>query len=103
MWAELGGYDEKFLSPGGGLVNLDTYKRACNLDNSQLIWILGEGTFHQFHGGVAANAKVSPIDQFMEEYIRLRGYPFTAPDNVPWYFGRVSRHVWQSIRESVKD
>lgn len=29
MWAELGGYDEHFVSPGGGFVNLDTYKRAC--------------------------------------------------------------------------
>src|SRR5262249_36058225 len=43
LWTQLGGYDERFRAPGGGLVNLDTYVRACTLPDSQLITLLGEG------------------------------------------------------------
>ena len=103
MWTELGGYDECFVSPGGGFVNLDTYKRACELPDVQLITLIGEGTFHQFHGGVVTNAMVSPTKQFAEEYARLRGKAFRTPHNTPWYYGQVNKHHWPSIRRSVED
>jgi glycosyltransferase involved in cell wall biosynthesis len=103
MWAELGGYDEHFVSPGGGLVNLDVYARACELPDSQLIVLLGEGTFHQVHGGVATNAMVSPAAEFHAEYRALRGHDFVAPQPDCIYLGRVSPQVRSSIRESVRD
>ncbi len=103
MWAEIGGYDEHFESPGGGLVNLDAYARACELPDSQLIVLLGEGTFHQVHGGVAANALVSPAAEFHAEYRALRGHEFAAPDPDRLYLGRLSPQVMHSIRESVRD
>lgn len=87
MWNELDGYDVRFRSSGGGLVNLDTFKRACELPDSQLIILLGEGTFHQFHGGVSTNAKCPPINKFMDEYNEIRGVEFRCPDQSPWYFG----------------
>jgi hypothetical protein len=93
LWAELGGYDERFLSPGGGLVNLDTYVRACSLPDSQLIVLLGEGSFHQVHGGVATNAAVHPWKQMHDEYVRIRGVPFAKPTVSPLFLGSVTRHV----------
>ncbi|MFM7138594.1 MAG: glycosyltransferase family 2 protein, partial [Planctomycetota bacterium] len=51
-WDALGGLDERFVTPGGGMVNLDFYRRACERAGT-LVTLLGEGTFHQFHGGVA--------------------------------------------------
>jgi glycosyltransferase involved in cell wall biosynthesis len=101
LWEELGGYDERFRSPGGGLVNLDTYARACALPDSQLITLLGEGTFHQVHGGVATNATVHPWDTFHDEYVAIRGYPFAKPDVVPLFLGFVDRHAIPSIALSV--
>jgi len=89
LWDELGGVDERFVAPGGGLVNLDTYKRACELPGSQLIVLLGEGTFHQVHGGVATNSVLSPWGTFHEEYVRLRGHAFSQPQIEPLYLGRV--------------
>ena len=100
MWTELGGFDEQFRSPGGGLVNLDTYVRACGLGGSQLITLLGEGTFHQVHGGVATNSVVSPWDAFHDEYVRLRGRPFAKPESVPIFVGSVDRRVLPSIAAS---
>jgi glycosyltransferase involved in cell wall biosynthesis len=101
LWSELGGYDERFRSPGGGLVNLDTYARACSLPESQLILLLGEGTFHQVHGGVATNALSHPFERFHEEYVQIRGKPYAAPNVVPLYLGAVNRRVIPSIARSV--
>jgi hypothetical protein len=39
----------------GGLVNHDLYRQACALEGAELITLLGEGTFHQFHGGAATS------------------------------------------------
>jgi hypothetical protein len=95
LWDELGGLDERFRLPGGGTVNLDTYVRACALPDSQLIVLLGEGTFHQVHGGVATNATDSGIvRRFFEEYEAIRGRPFEAPRRTPVYFGSMP---WQSL------
>ena len=56
LWTELGGYDRRFTSVGGGMVNLDTWSRALALPGITPIVLLGEATFHQFHGGTMTNA-----------------------------------------------
>lgn len=102
LWERLGGYDERFRCPGGGVVNLDTYIRALALPNVQLITLLGEGSFHQVHGGVATNAKVSPWDEFAAEYMAIRGVPIQVPDAQPIYLGHVRRNVLPSIASSAQ-
>jgi len=41
--------------------------------------LLGEGVFHQFHGGVATNVKPAhhPMQIFRKEYEQIRGVPYT--------------------------
>ena len=75
---ELGGFDEDFQSPGGGLVNHDFLKRAVDRQEFNHVVLLGEGSFHQFHGGVATNCPLSihPWQQFADEYELLRGQPY---------------------------
>lgn len=103
-WDRLGGYDERFRSPGGGLVNPDFLVRACGLLGPPVI-LLGEGTFHQFHGGVATNAPraARPVRPMFDEYIAIRGRDFEPPtgqptllgglppEAVPWLAAAVSR------------
>ncbi len=101
IWDELGGYDERFVAPGGGLVNLDAYRRACDLPGSQLVVLLGEGTFHQVHGGVATNALISPAAAFHQEYAAIRGEPFRAPEVRPLYLGRLATHALPSVAWSA--
>jgi len=79
MWAELGGYDALFTSAGGGMVNLDTWKRALALPGAVPIVLLGEATFHQLHGGSSTNA-AEPIARGLivaEEYLDIRGERFS--------------------------
>lgn len=87
-WERLGGYDERFTSPGGGLVNPDIYGRACDLLGPPVM-LLGEGTFHQFHGGVASNAPRTgrPVQSMAAEYARLRGRDFAPPRDRSILFG----------------
>lgn len=89
---KLGGYDEVFRTPGGGFVNLDFFSRAIEVHGMPLIVLLGEGSFHQIHGGAASNAKdpekISRL--FAEEYERIRGRPYRAFEVKPFYIGNFS-------------
>jgi glycosyltransferase involved in cell wall biosynthesis len=52
LFLEIGGFDERYQSAGGGLVNLDFFSRAVAAADP-VFTILGEGTFHQTHSGAA--------------------------------------------------
>lgn len=94
-----GGLDERFRSPGGGLVNLDLFKRLVEDPGVSPICLLGEGSFHQLHGGVATNVPMPehPWESFAAEYEAIRGAPYAPPaPREPLYFGEVpgeARHL----------
>jgi hypothetical protein len=102
LWGELGGLDSRFVTSGGGLANLDLFVRACELPDVQLVVILGEGTFHQVHGGVSANAPVSRWNEFHSEYVSIRGKPFSGPKLPALVFGSVTPKVATSIAWSAQ-
>lgn len=106
LFNSLGGYDERFLSPGGGLVNLDFYRRACESPDVQLVVLLGEGTFHQIHGGVMTNAAAEEKSlrwrRFEQEYVVIRGRPFRPPDKQPVFLGGMPPQALGSLAFSAK-
>lgn len=102
QWDELGGYDERFRMPGGGLANLDMWRRACLAPASQPILLLGEGTFHQLHGGVATNAGRHMFPEFAIEYQQIRGQPFRPPEIELLYLGRLHPAVLPSLAWSAQ-
>ncbi len=105
MWRELGGLDEAFRLAGGGRVNHDLYRRACELPGAQLVVLLGEGTFHQTHGGAWTSGGMRQADADVE-YEALRGRRFQRPANDPVFVGRVPqpalRHLEHSVRWAVE-
>jgi glycosyltransferase involved in cell wall biosynthesis len=101
-WTELGGYDAAFVSPGGGLVNLDTWSRACKDKAGQVMLILGEATFHQVHGGVATNATLSPWPEFHDEYVRLRDHDYERPTGSPLIVGDIRPEILESVIFSIQ-
>jgi glycosyltransferase involved in cell wall biosynthesis len=76
LFDRLGGFDERYEEAGGGLVNLDFYARAVAAADH--VWtLLGEGTFHQVHGGAATSLSLEElrlaIVRWVAESSRLRG------------------------------
>jgi hypothetical protein len=102
-WDRLGGYDERFASPGGGLVNPDFFKRAWESLGPPVI-LLGEGTFHQFHGGVATNTPRvhRPVRPMFDEYVAIRGRPFEPPTGRPTLLGELPPQGLPWMKESLR-
>jgi hypothetical protein len=93
IWTELGGFDPAFTETGGGQVNLDFYKRAVELPDSRLIILMGEGSFHQFHGGITTGTRgeerIKSMDDHFNQYAALRGGPYKSPTKRPIYLGSI--------------
>ncbi len=66
---QVGGFDESFAMPGGGFANLELYERLGSDPNVTFVTMLGEGSFHQVHGGTTTN-----VDDIAERHERLRSY-----------------------------
>jgi hypothetical protein len=104
-WKALDGLDERFALPGGGLANHDFFRRACELDGTQLVVLLGEGTFHQIHGGAATSGRFG-WQEMHDEYVALRGRPYRPPENERLYLGTVPPsalpHVEHAARRAME-
>ncbi len=94
-YKRVGGFDERFIAPGGGLVNLDIFNKLMEQSNVTPVMLLGEATFHQFHGGVATNAPCEkrPWQIFVEEYRSIRGKDYETKCRNPFYYGAVTANV----------
>ena len=101
VWQQLSGLDERFALPGGGLVNHDLYRRACALPDVELIVLLGEGTFHQHHGG-AATSRRHAWEEMHAEYQAIRGEPHHPPTRSPLYVGRVPPSALAFLERSAR-
>jgi hypothetical protein len=101
LWDELGGLDETFALAGGGLSNHDLFRRACELPAVQLVVILGEGTFHQIHGGAATSGQIG-WDDMHDEYVARRGRVYKPPRNPRLYVGTVPDATLEHVEESVR-
>jgi glycosyltransferase involved in cell wall biosynthesis len=73
-----GGAEERFDFPGGGFLNLDIYKRAVEAPGITPVQIIGEGSFHQLHGGVTTNSsrgeRTAKLHEYREQYAQIRGH-----------------------------
>lgn len=101
MWELCQGFDERFISAGGGLANLDIWKRLSDDQTSDVIMLLGEATFHQFHGGTATNALVDPWNEMHHEYIDIRQAPYEVPKKIPFVFGRLGLLAAEFLEASL--
>ena len=78
--------------PGGGFANLDFFERMTTSPRIKLVTILGEGSFHQVHGGTTTNAPESTerqdlLESYGDQYAEIRGRVFKSPAKVVHYVG----------------
>lgn len=103
LFSSIGGFDEAFTSKGGGLVNQDFRNRLMMTPGIEPLMVLGEGVFHQFHGGVATNVPMEqhPHREFRAEYERIHGKPYEASRTPePLYFGAMPSNALKFVSRS---
>jgi cephalosporin hydroxylase len=92
--AQVGGFDESFTVAGGGYTNLELYERLGASPDVRVCTIMGEGSFHQVHGGTTTNQtdvgeRRSRVFGYSQEYAELRGRPFKGPGKPIHFVGRL--------------
>ncbi len=108
---QIGAFDERFSMPGAGYANLDLFERLCLTPGVNVVSLLGEGTFHQFHGGTTTNV----VDQvqhrervasYGEHFKELRGRKLLGLDRAVKFVGALdppaakrtrARRVYQAL------
>ncbi len=93
--AQVGGFDESFSVAGGGYANLELYERLGSAPDITVCTIMGEGSFHQVHGGTTTNQtdaaeRRARVFGYSQEYADLRGRFFRGPGKPIHYVGRLS-------------
>tara|TARA_R110000823_G_scaffold47903_20_gene122045 strand:+ start:20297 stop:21223 length:927 start_codon:yes stop_codon:yes gene_type:complete len=90
---DIGGAEERFDIPGGGLLNMDLLKRACDSGDATPVMLIGEGSFHQLHGGTTTNIPVEVqeplVEGYKQQYREIRGEDMTGMKREIFYFGHM--------------
>jgi len=68
--------------------------------------LLGEGSFHQYHGGITTSRSVglpsleeegkTTWEIYAEQYLHIRGEPYNAPQTYPLIYGLANPVVRQN-------
>jgi len=113
FYQEIGGYDEQFDLPGGGIVNLDFFKRVIDHKNSRYFLLIDEASFHQYHGGVTTSRSVSlpsiedksrsTWNVYATQYEKIRGKPYSKPLAKPFIFGHMCDDVRRELLKSAEN
>ena len=101
---QTGGAHEGFQTPGGGSVNLDIYRNLVLKPDNQLFILAGEGSFHQFHGGVTTSEAEDLEDvlaSHREEMKSIRGDYYSAALIEPVIYGQISEEAHKFMQASA--
>ncbi len=86
LYRTIGGFDEAFSMAGGGFANLDLFVRAARSPGAVPIALIGEASFHQYHGGTTTNVSDDEKDVRVRDYAKkfeaMRGSPFEHLDTL---------------------
>ena len=93
VFVAMGGADERFDLPGGGFLNLDLYCEALAVEGTVPVLLVGEGSFHQVHGGTTTNvdtaARDSKVAIYRAQYETIRGKPLSVSEKDVFYLGHM--------------
>lgn len=97
---EYGCFDRDYFSVGGGFLNLDIFKRGVEDPRNTVVMLMGESTFHQYHGGTTTNVARDQIKllEYRKEYFRLNGKHYSRPENINLhYFGNIDQSIEKQL------
>lgn len=103
-WDRIGGADQTFHFPGGGGLNLHMYRRLGVLKETEYFFILpGEGSFHQYHGGVSTTEREDREEMFLSPRSQLESHwngKFKGLEREPVLLGAVTAPAMQWFQYS---
>lgn len=107
-FVEVGAADERFDMRGGGALNLAIYRRLAMHPRTRTFLLPGEGSFHQYHGGVTTSAfegRDEALQKQLDQLNDILGAPFRSPTIQPALLGAVHppamRHLLHSAERGV--
>ena len=93
LFVAQGGADERFDFPGGGFINLDIFNRAVDAPDVSAAQLIGEGCFHQLHGGTTTNVSTEKRDEslakYRKQYEEIRGHADVITKKTFLYMGHL--------------
>ena len=73
-YAAIGHANTDFQLPGGGSINLHMYRSLGMLPGTRLFVTPGEGSFHQYHGGVTTSSYEEREAEIEKHRVQLHSY-----------------------------
>jgi hypothetical protein len=104
-YLSIGGAPAGFDQRGGGSVNLYIYRRLLMRASARLFVLAGEGSFHQFHGGVTTSEMEQREDllkSFDQRLEAIYGEPFKATAREPQLLGAVGYFAQTFLQQSLQ-
>jgi glycosyltransferase involved in cell wall biosynthesis len=93
LFLEQGGADERFDFPGGGFINLDIFSRAVDAPGVTAAQLIGEGCFHQLHGGTTTNVSTEKrnisLEKYRKQFEEIRGHGDVITKKTFFYMGHL--------------
>lgn len=104
-WKQLKGMNPRYNDFGGGNANLDFYKRLLESPSTPFYLLFGEGSFHQFHGGVTTGTlkeeRSRIYKQLDDQDIEIRGHNRAAPNVKTTFFGNAHPSAYKFLHYSL--
>jgi len=103
-FAAIGHANTDFQLPGGGSINLHMYRSLGMLPGSELVILPGEGSFHQYHGGVTTSSYSEREAEIEKHRVQLHSYwpgGFHSLRRNPTLLGRVAPQAQPFLEKSL--
>lgn len=104
-FAAIGHANTEFQLPGGGSINLHMYRSLGMLPGSKFFVLPGEGSFHQYHGGVTTSSYEARKADIEQHRIQLHSFwpgGFHSLRRDPTLLGRVAPQARSFLVKSLE-
>jgi glycosyltransferase involved in cell wall biosynthesis len=101
----IGHADPQFNMPGGGSINLHIYRSLGMLPGTRVFVLPGEGSFHQYHGGVTTSSYADRQAEIERHRVQLHSlWPggFHSLRRKPTLLGDISLQAFPFLEESLR-
>lgn len=96
--------DEGFSLPGGGSLNLHIFRQLCMKLKDSPVILIGEGCFHQYHGGITTTSdeqRERLVQDFKAQLDTYWPEGFKAITREPVFFGHIPPQAVPLLQQSA--